>query len=134
MSPFPLPDNKIACWRVSADKTSDPALIHSLYKPIKEIEELVLSSGDFVVARVGKNRHVALVTDVYKEEGEVDINILMPRLPAKEFKWPKEIKSATVPMPHVLCVVKLSECTDKFYLTVEDINKLVSLRIIKKAL
>lgn len=134
MSPFSLLDNTTACWRVSADKNSEPAIIHSLYKPIRETEELVVSSGDFVVARVGKNRHVALVTDVYKEEGEVDINILMPRFPAKEFKWPREIKSATVPLPHVLCTVGLSECNDKFILTVEDTNKLVLLKIIKKSL
>jgi len=122
----------VACWRVSADQHSNPPLVHSLKKPTREVQEVTVSNGAYVVARVGTGRYLALVTDVFEDEGEVDITLLMPRLPSKEFKWPKETKSATVPKPHILCKLILEEKNNKFYLTIEDKDRLIAIKIIKK--
>ena len=122
----------MACWRVSVDQSSTPALVHSLYKPTVEVEELDVANGDFVIARVGSGRYLALVTDMYEDGAEVDVSLLMPRLPSKVFKWPSEMKSASVPKPHILCVISPQENNQNYYISAEDKQKLIAMKIIKK--
>ncbi|XP_034255204.1 uncharacterized protein LOC117653549 [Thrips palmi] len=125
--------NRLACFRISNDKTTFPSLVHSLQKTARqEIEPLALSNGIYVVARIGKNRYIGLVTDLYSEEGEADLSLLMPRLPSKQFKWPRDMKTVTVPLPHILCQVELLEKEEVVTLTTTDLEKLYDQRILKR--
>lgn len=86
----------------------------------------------YIVVRLAKNRYVGLVTDVYNEEQEVDVSLLMPKLPAKKLHWPKEIKSATIPLPHCLIEVSLADSGDTLGFTTADLENLYSSRILKR--
>lgn len=117
---------------MSTDKEDTPALIHDLYKAAAKPTDLSVANGMFVVARVAQQRFIAIVTDVYQEEGDVDISILIPRLPSTEFKWPEETRTATVPLPNILCEVSLVETNNSFVLPAEELNKLYNMKIMKK--
>ena len=88
----------------------------------------------YVVARVDRNRYVAMVTDTYEDQGDADIMLLMPKLPAKKFSWPSDMKTATVPLPHILCEVTLSEENEIFSFTKSDLDRLYNLRVLRKQL
>ncbi|KAK3911370.1 Trigger factor [Frankliniella fusca] len=128
----PQPGNMLACWRISFDQNKAPALVHSMYRQPSQTTPVSVANGMNVVARLGKNRYVALVTDVNLQEEEADLLMLMPKLPAKEFRWPKEIKTAVVPLPHILCEVTLSETQGLFRFTENDVLKLYSHKILRK--
>lgn len=86
----------------------------------------------YAVVRLAKNRYISMITDVHSEASEVDVSLLMPKLPAKELNWPKEPKTATVPLPHVLCEVELEEHLEKLFLTSSDIENLYRLKILRR--
>ncbi|KAK3923493.1 Lysine--tRNA ligase [Frankliniella fusca] len=93
----PETDNRDACWRISNDQHLPPALVHSLLKPpTTQKEQLAISCGSYVIVRLARNRYVGLVTDIYEDEEEVDVSLLMPRLPAKDFSWPSEMNECEV--------------------------------------
>jgi len=122
----------LACWRIANDKSGPPSLEHSLVKTAQTPETFCVSNGMYVVVRIAKNRYIAMVTDVYNEEAEVDVSLLMPKLPAKDFHWPKEVKSATIPLPHVLSAVTMAETGEKVLFTENDLQKMYNLRILRK--
>lgn len=123
----------MACWRVSRDQYFEAPLVHCLYKPVRQTQEPIhVPIGSFIVARLARNRYVAQVTDYYEEEGEIDVSLLMPRLVAKEYSWPNDMKTATVPLSFILCEVNLMEQEGKFSFSPADMEKLISLKIIRK--
>ncbi|KAE8739899.1 hypothetical protein FOCC_FOCC014599 [Frankliniella occidentalis] len=129
----PQTENAIACWRIANDQNERPSLVHSLEKvPKPDSPVLKVSVGKYVVIRMNKNRYVSLVTDVYEEEAEADVTLLMPKLPAKEFSWPNDVKSATVPFPHILCEVQMLDLNGKLYFTENDVQNLYTKRILRK--
>lgn len=120
-------ESSIACWRISKDMNDEPALVHSLLKlPRTPAPALIVSSGIYVVVRLEKNRYLSIVTDVYHEESAADISLLMPKLPSKSknYNWPRETKSATVPLPHILCTVELYDTNGKLSFTDADLQKM----------
>ncbi|KAK3909774.1 DNA polymerase IV [Frankliniella fusca] len=115
----PVSDDTIACWRVSNEQRAEPALVHCLQKAERlKAAPVTPFTGMFVVARIAKNRYLGLVTDVYEEEAEADLTLLMPKLPAKVFYWPQDMKTASVPFPHLITDVTLQEKGDNMILTV----------------
>ncbi|KAK3917885.1 DNA replication and repair protein RecF [Frankliniella fusca] len=129
----PLNENTIACWRISNDQDEPTSLIHSLWEVLRPAASILyVSNGMYVVVRLAKNRYLAQITDVYHEEKEADVSLLMPKLPSKQFYWPKEIKSATVPLPHIICDVQPMDTDDKVSFTNTDLEKLYNLKIMKR--
>jgi hypothetical protein len=91
-----------------------------------------VANGMNVVVRVARNRYVANITDINHENAEVDVTLLWPRMPAQRFRWPDELKCATLPLPDVICEVELTEVNGFYVLSDSSKAKLLKLGVIRK--
>ena len=60
-------------------------------------------------------KFIGYVTDFSEEEGEVELTLLHPKLPATTFTWPDDLTAIIVPLPHVLDSISLINCENNCY-------------------
>lgn len=122
-------ETTVGCKRISGD--NEFSLVHCLLKADKPSPPSV-QPGTYVVVRVAGRRYVGFLSDINIEDGEADVSLLRPNLPTEVLTWPADLNTLTVPLPHVLCTVTLSEQADnKYKFTEEDIDLLLKLRILR---
>lgn len=78
-------------------------------------EEVNVEVGSFVAVLVETKIYVGLVSDVNEEDGEVDLSLLHPPLPATVYSWAENLLSHVVPSNHIVCEVNLLERADLKY-------------------
>lgn len=103
-------DDTVACKFASSDPES--ALIHCLPEVAENIDVEVVS---FVVAKVGRKKIIGYVTDAQEEDGEVELTLLHPKLPASNFTWPDDLNTDIVPDPHIITNVSMIELENNCY-------------------
>ena len=55
------------------------------------------------------------MTDSCEEDGEVELTLLHPKLPATSFTLPEDLTTIIVPLPHILDNISLIECENNWY-------------------
>ncbi|XP_034253085.1 uncharacterized protein LOC117652350 [Thrips palmi] len=106
----PLNDNTVECRFTSFDE--EPAIIHCMEEVASNMD---IDVGKFVLVKFSRKKFIGFVTDFCEEDGEVELTLLHPKLPATSFTWPDDLSTIIVPLPHVLDSVSLIECDNNQY-------------------
>lgn len=69
---------------------------------------------------------IGLISDIEHEEGEAEVSLLDPPLPATHFQWSENLLSYVTPLSHIIVMVDLIETNDNKYLL--PTNKILVIR------
>lgn len=92
-----------------------------------------MSVGTFVLAKVETKKYIGYVTDFEEADGEVELTLLHPKLPATKFTWPDDLNTVIVPLPHVIANVSMIELNNNCYELGADSKQMLIARHILKS-
>lgn len=72
-------------------------------------------SGDFVLVKVSRQKFLAYVSDFDEGEGELELSVLHPKLPAASFHFPDELTTLVLPITQALAKVVLVSQEDNLF-------------------
>lgn len=104
----------VGCKRISDDE--EIVLKHVL---CDEVELESWEENSYVGVLVDKKVYIGLLTDAHDEEREADVMLLDPPLPSCVFSWPSEMRSFSIPYPHIICYVDVMEYNNENKYNVE---------------
>jgi len=82
--------------------------------------------------KFSRKKFIGYVTDFCEEDGEVELTLLHPKLPAKSFTWPDTLSTVIIPLPHVIDNITLVELEDNWYELSEASKQMLTARHILK--
>lgn len=68
--------------------------------------------GSYVAVMVESKIYIAFVSDVNEDEGEAELTLMTPPIPAKVFEWSESTLGYIAPIFDIICSVNLKERDD----------------------